>query len=175
MLQSGGWKVCANDWGLFSVGNDLADHHIWPMEVRLLYAPALGFIPDDQAPPPPCPSSVAVMFIGGHTTSYPNLLLQKLWLLILVSFRKIRSKPQISTARMDCAIPDPRLLCMLRIPRDSSWRPVFLWRSGGGDVWRRSHPWLIIWVRHMDILVGSLKTMYHINLCRIYGWSGSVT
>ena len=49
----GVWRyLYADDQGLISVGNDLEDHHVCPMEARCLYASALGSVLDDHAHPP---------------------------------------------------------------------------------------------------------------------------
>ena len=49
MLQSIGREVCANDWGLFSIRENLVNHHVRHVEAHRLYAPPLWSVTDNQA------------------------------------------------------------------------------------------------------------------------------
>ena len=44
--------VCADDRGPLSFVDDLAPHHVWPVEARRLYIPALGSVPNEQSQSP---------------------------------------------------------------------------------------------------------------------------
>ena len=98
------------------------------MEARRLYAPALWLVPDDQTHYP-CLLSATAMLIAKQTTSYTRLSQKHAWFVILVSVSIIRLKLTICTSRMDCASPEPRLLWVLRVPKDSP--------QGCGVHWRR--------------------------------------
>ena len=45
-------ELCADERVPFAAGDNLASHHIYPVEAHWLYAPALGPIPDNQAHSP---------------------------------------------------------------------------------------------------------------------------
>ena len=57
MFQDGGRKVRANEWGPLAVGDDLAAHHVRPVEARRLDAPSLWSVLEDQACSPLCSAS----------------------------------------------------------------------------------------------------------------------
>ena len=80
-------------------------------------------------------------------------------LVMLVSVKIIRPKPQICTALMACVSPYPRTSRMLRVLRYSYRGRGGWWRSGGGSAWRRSLPRPICQVRQIGILVGSLANI----------------
>ena len=48
MLQGGGREGYPNEWGPFTAGNELAVHHVSPMEMIRIYATALGSVLNDQ-------------------------------------------------------------------------------------------------------------------------------